>query len=74
MGAKFTSQDLFRIAQENLSAVDAVEFRFVCATAEFREAIGDVFTADIDLDTDERNLLEKIVSKLSTRSLLRGGR
>ncbi len=74
MGKKFTSDDLFRIATDNLSAVQRVEFRFLCATGEFREIVGSVFERDLNLDKDERNLLERIFSKLARKGILRGGR
>jgi len=37
MGAKFTSDDLFRIANENLSDVEFTEFRFRVIQSPFIE-------------------------------------
>ncbi len=73
MGKKFTPQDLFRIAEENLTTVDAFEFRFICTTSIFREAIGDVFGPEANVTDDERDLLEKIFQRLRAGGILRGG-
>lgn len=73
MPTKFTSEDLFRIAKDNLSATEEVEFRFTCATSEFRDAVGDVFRRDANLSTDEKNLLERIFTKMRTGGILKSG-
>jgi len=64
MGKKFTSEDLFRIAKDNLSAQESVEFRFDCLTKEFRETVGTIFSDNADISKDERNLLERIFRKI----------
>ena len=75
MGAKFTDNDLFRLAQNNLSDQDAFKFRFSCATFQFRGAVGRVFEGTADLNNDERNLLERIFVKIFKGGGLRfGGR
>lgn len=73
MGQKFTADDLFRIAERNLSSFEEFEFRFLCTTSEFRTIVGTTFEADLNLDADERDLLEKIFTKLAKMGLLRGG-
>ncbi len=74
MGKKFTDEDLFRISRNNLSDPDKISFIFSCETAAFRGAISDVFSRDLGVTKDERNLLEKIFSRIRTGGILRGGR
>jgi len=73
LGKKFTSEDLFRIAAENLSSTEEVEFNFVCETSKFREKVGDVFRKDLGLSKDEDNMLERIFSKLRAGGIFKGG-
>lgn len=74
MGQKFTADDLFRIAEDNLSDVESFEFKFLCTTFAFRKGVGEVFGAGLDVSKDERNLLEKIFTKFRSGGFLRGGR
>ena len=68
MGRKFQSEDLFRLAQDHLSALEAEEFRFNCISAAFRQqtdkTILDVVTPGVKLSTDEVNLFEKLFQGL----------
>lgn len=75
MGAKFTPEDLFRIAEENLTEVDFVRFRFICETAQFREILRGIAGTDADVSRDERNLLERVIRRLGLKGgILQGGR
>jgi len=76
MGKKFTSEDLFRIGEFHLSDFEAQDFRFTVLTAGFRETISEGVSRDVKVSADERNLLEKIITKLGRKGsiLSRGGR
>jgi len=74
MGQKYTSEDLFRIANEHLSDVERQEFIFLCTTSTFRETIGAILGGDVDISNDERNLLERIFTKFRSLTLTRGTR
>ena len=62
MGRKFTSEDMFRIARNNLSDVEWFEFRFACTTATFREVLtegSDTTVFDrlgVDITNDEEDV------------------
>lgn len=75
MGGKFQAEDLFRIAQENLSDVERTEFIFRCQAARFRTTTS--LVAELvnipGTTVDERNLLERAVRKFFL-SLGRGAR
>ena len=70
MGSKFTADDLFRIAEDNLSALQAEEFRFSCISASFRQSTSkgflDVVAPGVELSKDEVNLFEKLFQGLKT--------
>lgn len=71
MSQKFTADDLFRIADEHLSDIEAFEFRFRCAQGVFREATGKVLTPQplqepVSLTKDEVGMFEKLFQGLQT--------
>jgi len=75
MGAKFTPEDLFRIAEDNMSEGDAFRFRFICETATFTRVVSAVTGQEVNVTRDERNLLEKIIRKIGIKGgVLRGAR
>lgn len=74
MATKFTADDLFRIGEDHLSRRERFEFRFRVETAGFRRAIGEAVERDLNLDADERNLLERIFSKFRPGVLGKSGR
>lgn len=74
MGSKFTAEDLFRIAEDNLSDVERVEFIFNCEVSAFRKATSRLFGQQVGIDADEQRLLEKIFAKFSKGGIRFGGR
>jgi len=75
MAGKFTPEDLFRIAEANLTEVDFVRFRFICETAQFRKILANIAGTEADVTRDERNLLERVIRRLGLKGgILVGGR
>lgn len=82
MGRKFTTEDLFRIGENNLSLAEEHEFRFRVQTAGLREAMSIVDDTKVagqvgresGLGLAERNLLDRIAQIASKFKLRAGGR
>lgn len=79
MGRKFQAEDLFRIAENNLSDVEKVEFEFIAATGGFRRAIsGEIPIGKAEelsrAATRRLDQLAEIIEFIRARGPIRGAR